>query len=57
MELSDDTAAQPTFVAPQGPAELKFELTLYDQTETLHFHNPGTYESLPDTVAITVNAP
>ncbi|HMJ76080.1 MAG TPA: PKD domain-containing protein, partial [Iamia sp.] len=47
VTLSDDTAAQPTFTAPTGPATLTFELTVTD---------PGG-ESDTDTVVITVNAP
>ncbi|HEU5149656.1 MAG TPA: PKD domain-containing protein, partial [Iamia sp.] len=46
VTLSDDTAAEPTFTAPDGPATLVFELTVTDE-----LGRTGT-----DTVTITINA-
>ncbi len=55
VDLSDDTAQEPTFNAPAGPDILVFSLKVSDMTKALHHHNPNTYESDADTVTINVN--
>jgi len=57
VTLSDDTAKEPTFNAPAGPATLEFSLKISDITKGLSKHNPNTYESDAATVTITLKAP
>lgn len=57
VTLSDATAQQPTFTAPdvQQPTQLVFSLTVTDITATLYHHKPTNSQSAADTVTITVN--
>ena len=58
VTLSSNTVMCPTFTTPLGPATYHvFQLKVSDICKDLHHHNPGNYESDPDTVYIFADDP